>query len=202
MSKKQTYLYDGEVFEHEGHRFRVTMEHDTDMPAPWEDDVGRGPVSEWRSIDTKRPGERVLCKDGRSCRFYDFAEAMKIAKRDGWGLGPERMAELTEKLGRTPTKGEIREAAVEFDFDFLRAWCNDEWQYQWVKVVLLDDDDNETEYEDSLGGVEGYDDKYPTGVAYELADNALNAKRRDDEAAAKESSEARYWAERDVVTEG
>ena len=64
------------------------IERDDDMGPPWKVHDGHGPVSEWRPRDSKRPGERVLNEDRGSCRFYDWQEAVKIAKRDGWGFLP------------------------------------------------------------------------------------------------------------------
>lgn len=117
-------------FEHLGYKVEIHVEQDTYHGPPWKENDGHGPVSEWRRKESKTLGERVLCQDRGSCRFYDWQEAMKIARKDGWGLGDERKAALTKKLGRPPTHGEVLEAAVQFDFDYLHGWCNDEWH--WV----------------------------------------------------------------------
>jgi hypothetical protein len=74
-------MYERDTFEHGGARFRFRTEWDSDTGAPWEAHDGHGPVSEWTSRD-KRPGERVLCADRGSHRFYDFAGAVRIAKAD------------------------------------------------------------------------------------------------------------------------
>jgi len=73
---------------------RATIEHDDSHGAPWIEDDGHGPVSDW-TMRVKLPGELVLSGDGRaSCgtdhskRYYDFAEACRIARRDGWGPSP------------------------------------------------------------------------------------------------------------------
>ena len=63
--------------------FAVKVEQDNDGQAPWEKSEGHGVVSEWGTRD-KRAGELVLNTDRGSKRFYDFAETMKIARRDGW----------------------------------------------------------------------------------------------------------------------
>jgi hypothetical protein len=70
---------------HGAYSVRVLVERDGDMGAPWKEDDGHGPVSDWRSMESKAPGERVLHQDRSQARFYDFAAAVKIAKRDGWG---------------------------------------------------------------------------------------------------------------------
>lgn len=68
----------------------VTIEPDNDHGAPWEECDGYGPVSDWTRRD-KLPGELVLNSDRTSKRFYDFAEACRIARRDGWGVRPYRV---------------------------------------------------------------------------------------------------------------
>lgn len=64
------------------------------------DDDGHGPVSDWRRKGysdriAKAPGELLLTDNnpsglrGTTCaRFYDYQEACKIARRDGWGVSP------------------------------------------------------------------------------------------------------------------
>lgn len=61
-----------------------------DMGAPWEEHDGHGPVSEWESR-AKLPGEIIINQDGESRRFYDFAAACQIARRDGWGFLPGKL---------------------------------------------------------------------------------------------------------------
>lgn len=169
---------------------RFLMERGEDAGAPWKNEDGHGPVSEWTTRD-KEPGERLLHKDRESKRFYDYAEAMAIAKRGGWGLGPDDLAELTRKLGKAPTAGQIREASVDADFEHLRGWCADEWFYGVVSVELLDEDDCELA-SDCLGGVESSGDYWRTVVA-EMADRLLADH-------AEESAERESWACRDSVT--
>lgn len=67
--------------------FTLTIEHDELHCAPWENEDGHGPVSDW-TTRAKRPGELILSSArGRHC-YYDFAEACRIACRDGWGFLP------------------------------------------------------------------------------------------------------------------
>lgn len=84
-------LHDGDTFEHDGRTFRFRTEWDDCGEAPWERCEGHGPVTDWTTRD-KRPGEMILNSDGRSRRFYDFAEAVRIARRDNWGWLPGRLA--------------------------------------------------------------------------------------------------------------
>lgn len=149
--------------------FKVEIEPDQDHGAPWVENDGHGPVSDWTTRD-KRPGELVLCSDRGSKRYYDFAEACCIALRDGWGIAPDRLAEWTERAGRAPTKRQIAAAAARADFEYLRAWCDGDWQYVGVIVTLLDEDGEDTEVSDSLWGVEDSATDYIRECARDIAD--------------------------------
>jgi hypothetical protein len=181
-------LYDHDTFTRGGYEFRVTFPYDDWHRTPWDDCDGYGPVSEWTSRD-KRPGERILNQDGRSYRFYDWQEAIKIAKREGWGPPCGRHTNefyrWALRLGRLPTKGEIAEAAVEADFDRLRRWCNDEWQYVGVVVELV----SEPERGDSVWGIESDAYDYLEETAYELADRIVDELNK--EKTQRETQEAR-----------
>lgn len=167
MTTKNRFRFNGDsVTLPDGFVLTFRSEYDPDHGAPWDEECGHGPVSDWTSR-AKRSGELVLCSDRSSYRFYDFAEAMQIAKRDGWGLSPEGLAALASRLGRTPTVGEIREAAVRADFDHLSGWANDRWHYVGVILTLSDPDGREVD-QTSLWGVEDCGDYYQT-VAEELA---------------------------------
>ena len=124
---------------------RIAVERDDCAGAPWEECEGHGVVSEWTTRD-KRAGERVICTDRHSKRYYDIAESMKIAKRDGWNAEPY-----------TGTKGERAARAVERDFEFCKGWLNDDWFYAVVTVVLLDEDGKEIASE-SMSRVETLND--------------------------------------------
>lgn len=158
--------------EYKGKTFKVSIEPADYMGMPWEEEDGHGPVSEWTRRD-KRPGEWVLCSDRTMRRFYDFSEAMKIAKRDGW---------YAEPYG-TGSKGERAFRAVKADFDWLRRVCEGDVYAATVYVVLLDDDGEETDYADSLGGVwhDTYDGKYTEEVVNELAEECLWRFNKDQE---------------------
>ena len=152
-----------------GLTFSVTTECDYDAEAPWDREDGHGPVRKLRT-DSKRPGERILHSERHYGHAYDFAEAMRIAKRDGWGLVPEAMGDLTAKLGREPTAGEVAAAAVELDFQRLRDWCNDRWGYVGVVVTLQDTDGDDTHECESLWGIESDAHAYLEEIAQELAE--------------------------------
>lgn len=156
----------------DGFDLTATIHHDEDSEAPWDREDGHGPVTDWMSKDAKQAGYRVLNVDRGSARFYDFAEAVKIAKRDGWGAPAGHF-----HVDATPTSGQIAAAAAEHDFKVLKAWCNDEWAYCGI-VVTVSKNDVELANE-SLWGVEynypNSDNSYLTEVANELASEALAA---------------------------
>ena len=156
-------LYDGDTFENHGRQFTVAFVPEYYERKPWEDDCGVGIVSDWTRRD-KEPGERVLCDDRGSKRFYDFAGTVAKATRDGWGLSPTDKETLAKSLGRKPTRKQIIAESVERDFDRIRRWCNDQWQYIGVVVT-----DCESEESDSLWGIESDAREYLEEVAHELA---------------------------------
>jgi hypothetical protein len=146
-----------------GLKFSVEIVYDEDAEAPWSREDGHGPVSDWTQRD-KMPGERTLARrlyTSLQYRYYDFAEAVKIAKRDGWGVKDETGL----------TANQIATRAVELDYQRLKAWCEDEWHYVGVVVRLLDTEGNTVWHEHaSLWGIESDDEKYHDQVARELAE--------------------------------
>lgn len=149
--------------EHRGHTITLKWFFDQDSGEPWKECDGHGPVSDWTTRD-KVPGELVLYSDRRSYRYYDYAEAMKLAKKDGWGLCPEAIAKLESKLGRPPTKGEIRHASVMSDFEYLRRWCNNDWH--WCGYMI---DIEGTKYGEGLWGIDSDSQDYFEKEAFESA---------------------------------
>ena len=139
---------------------------------------GHGPVSDWRRAGwrgaDKRPGERPLVTDHGSTRFYDWKAAIEIAKRDGWGA-PEKVRKEWDKKGIVPTKGMIAEAAVQADYEWLKAWCEDRWHWACVHVVLLDDDGEEMDFVSySVAGICSEDKEGILMYAKELAGEVLS----------------------------
>ncbi len=132
----------GDVLRAAGRTFVIAIAPDEAHGAPWDEEDGHGPVSDWRSGrhgngPSKAPGERPLCTDHRAARFYDWAAAIKQAKAEGWGLGPDELATLTRKLGRTPTAKQVRAEAVRLDFERMSGWANDRWRYVGVCLFEL-----------------------------------------------------------------
>ena len=146
-------------------RYTVAIESDYDQTAPWDIEDGHGPVTDW-TRNSKAPGEMVLSEDRGSKRYYDFAEACRIAKRDGWSTAA---IEARKANGERVTAKEQASAAATADYERLRGWCNDDWQY--VAVIVTDDESGEFA---SLGGIESDCGDYLAEVAQELAEE-LNA---------------------------
>ena len=134
--------YRTETRRHGAMSFRVEWCYDTDANAPWDREDGHGPVSDWTSRD-KRPGEMILGSDRRMHRFYDFAESVKIARRDGWDTKPYG----------TRKPGERAHAAAMADYNYMRQWFDQQWWYCGIVVTLLDAD-GEPDVNASLWGIE------------------------------------------------
>ena len=146
---------DGVTFAYLGLNFSLTTERDDDHGAPWKEEDGHGPVREIRSREDKRPGEWLFSGDHRNATLYAYdAQAATKTAREEWGLNPESLEALRATLKREPTKGDIAAEAVRLDFEHLRGWVRDDWEYSCLKVELCDVDgdtvDGEAEY---LGGV-------------------------------------------------
>jgi hypothetical protein len=146
---------------------KATIVYDQDSGPPWDSGDGYGIVSDWRDKDTKRPGERVLCAEespggNPRVRFYDLQETMKKAREEDWGCGIESHSH------KTP--GERADCAVEQDFQFHRAWCEDKWFYCGIVLSIEDKEGEELDVRaGSLWGIEcnsGYD--YECGNPYLL----------------------------------
>ena len=140
-----------------GNKFKIELAYDYIVDKPWEWCDGHGEVSEWTTRD-KKPGEVVLCIDGRSRLYYDMQGAVKLARREWVSKDSENT------LGQNAVK------AAQSDFEKLRAWCDGKWWYAILRVVMLDDAGEELDgYDDYLGRVEdGYDKKF-AGYVMECA---------------------------------
>jgi len=141
-------IIDTKILTRDGLEILIQHVHDEYHGAPWDNEDGHGPVSKWTNRD-KHAGELVLCSDRDSKRYYDYAEAVRIAKRDGWGPGKPH-------------------EAARADYDRLRAWCNDEWYYIGIVATIGN------VARASLWGIESdSSDDYLAEVADDLASEAL-----------------------------
>ena len=149
--------HDAEIFELDGRRFAWWVEPDETMGAPWDEHCGHGPVSDW----TTR--EMVLHRDSWLVRYYDFAEACVIARREGWGSAGDD--------GLKPRARSARAAMA--DYERLRQWCNDVWSWVGVVVTEVNADDEAIGETASLWGIESDAGDYLAEVARELAGELL-----------------------------
>ena len=147
----------------DGFRIVARVHSDDCGLVPWEEDSFHGPVSDWTTRD-KRAGEMVLSENRGSRLYYDFAEACRIALRDEWGVE-----------GMIGTRRQIAAEAARRDFEYLRAWCNDEWYYCGIVMevyrggVCIDD------HAASLWGIEcNFPAVQPNGYLMEVANELLN----------------------------
>ena len=191
--------FNTETIEHYGIAVKIEYFYDSDRGRPWENCDGHGAMRSAYSYygkPDKRPGE-VLIDCGRGHYWiYDWQESTRIAKRDGWGIA-NPPAGLTKK--------QVTQLAVQQDFDFLRGWLNDEWQYVGIICTVLDSDGEETEKTDSCWGFETLNDYHETAgkeMAETLAESVHKSKLDNWRAALHEARNWKYWASRDVVTIG
>ena len=154
-----------DTIEIDGLTFGVTLEPDTDAGFPWDNMSTFGTVTHWERRD-KAPGERILLLGRSGARFYNFAGAVAQARREGY-TGPAAVE------------------AVEQEFNYFRAWCNDQWRYVGVVVTLLDVEGNPTDESDVLWGVDDDGDSAKTcahdlalGLAHRVGPDVLTAETR------------------------
>lgn len=162
-----------DIIEQSGLSFRVTVEPDEFMRAPWLEDDGHGNVEERRTDHTgyvpKRPGEVVLKRDRWSGYVYDREAALETARRDCWGLSDRERAKLMARLGRAPTAREVIAEAVDMDIEYLRGWLNGDWHWCYVSVELLDAAGDGTGMTEGLCGIASDDSECLAEVAADLA---------------------------------
>lgn len=160
--------YDLESFELFGLRFTSQLQRDEDHEPPWESSDGHGVVTDW--MDTLDRDEadaqnlRPLSSDHGRTRYYDFAASIRIALKDKWGLGDEEMAKQRAMWEKEPTPEQITHRAVQLDYEYIRDWCQDGWEYVGVIVTL-----EGTEIDRSLWGIESNAEHYINETIGELA---------------------------------
>jgi hypothetical protein len=149
-----------DIIECNGRRFQVDIVPDEDHGAPWDECDGHGPVSDW-TRRAKMPGELVLVQDRGLYRYYDFAEACRIARADGWDAKPYNTGQETRRQQAAK--------AARADYEYLRQWCNDVWSYVGVVVTAeCPCCENFSGASASLWGFEDSDRDYLREVAEEL----------------------------------
>lgn len=190
---------------HEGRSFVVNLYPDDSHGAPWDECDGHGPVRELDPGEPLQRGEVLLYDDprGRDRWVYGFGAALVQAQREGWGLNPEDLQRLHDRIGRKPTKGQIRAEAVRKDMRYLWGYLAQDWCYTGVCVQLIgpDGEPQGDAFDNALWGVESCGD-YWEEVARDLADEILADRAAAWRDALSEARKVRYWASRDVQTVG
>lgn len=163
-------IYDGDIVEYQGLKFRVQFPEDCDADAPWENGDGYGVISE-KTSRNKRPGERVIGQSDYGARhLYDWQASMQKARAEGWDAEPYGSG----------TPGERAARAVQADYDFHNAWLNDEWRFVGCIVTLCEDEGTE----DACWGFETYKD-YHMEAAWEMIEHMADAHHKAVAEAAK-----------------
>jgi hypothetical protein len=166
----------------EGWKAIVNVKPDEGMGPPWKEHDGHGPVREAGTLrdilSDKRPGEKVLMTYHRDVvGFYDFAEAVKMAKRDGWGA-PEGWTCTNGGRKHSCGKGCVAVAAAEADYRRMLGWCKGSqaggWDWCGVVVTVLDAEGAVVDHQ-SLWGIED-DTDYWREVAAELINDIAGGK--------------------------
>lgn len=153
--------YHTEIMRFEGVDVKVSYYFDDDSEPPWEHCDGHGPVRRGEAHhpgrSDKHPGERPLNNPGwHQCQYYyDWRQACRLARRDGWNAEPY---DAPNRVLRS----------VQSDFDFLRGWVNDDWQYVGVEVQVVDENGDLVGDCDACWGFETYRDYHRT-AAKEMA---------------------------------
>ena len=156
-------IFNTETIEHNGTDYRIEYHVDDISDAPWDNSDGYGNVTRVNvnrctgHID-KKPGQVVLYQGNRNewSYLYDFADAVKIAKRDRWNAEPYDAPDAAVR-------------AVNADMDFLRRWCANEWHYMGIVVFPLTEDGDELRSKSvSLWGIESCCEDYHKEVIQEL----------------------------------
>lgn len=164
------YGYDRTPLELFGLSFTVQLQRDEHHEPPWESSDGHGVVTGWEPDDAGLDPNRyrVLHQDRHAARYYDWEKSTERATEEQWGLGDEDLqtflAEFTQYTAETLPAHLRIQRAVQLDYEFLRSWCNDEWEYVGVIVQL-----EGTRIERSLWGIESNATQYLADTAAELA---------------------------------
>jgi hypothetical protein len=128
--------------------YKLELYTDYDAGYPWDNMELLGEVSEWTSAK-KAPGQKTLNYDNPAYRYYDFQAAMVKAKKEF-------------------ANSEDAVKAVEFEFGYLKDWCDDKWQYVGAMVTNL-----ANQKSSSLWGIDSTDDTYLKEVFNELVHDLL-----------------------------
>jgi len=192
-----------ETIQHGGRAFEVSLYSDYYHGNPWDESDGHGAPRCLNHRETMQRGEVWLCDTGEETWAYDFGAALLKASREKWGLCPDDLQRLTDRIGKKPSKGQIRAEAVRKDMEYLRGFICGDWHYMGVCVRLIGPDGapEGDAFDNALWGVESSGDHWRE-VAQELANEILHVRGSAWRAALHEARARKYWASRDVQTVG
>ena len=156
-----------------GREYAWSIEVDESYGNPWQEHDGHGPVSDWVSPGyhgiTKRPGERILYRDRHGAALlYDFAEALKIARRDGWGPRPDMSHHGYDRNALLTPRQRAHKAVME-DMNRLRRFCEGDWFFGVISVAPVCTECGEPKWDEAqyIGGVDSDDEGYAESIARE-----------------------------------
>lgn len=146
---------DGEL-EVDGFTVMYEFRDDSDHGMPWEDndeDLVRRAEHPHRyqygEGGGKKPSERPLNEPDRNHYqyYYNWQRAMQKAKKEKWNTEPFDAPNQAER-------------AVQANFDYYKAYLNQEWNYVTITVWLAE----HPQYEHAVGGFETYKDYHEESV--------------------------------------
>ena len=115
-----------------GWKIKVEFQRYEDSGPPWAECDGHGERYETRYREDHMD-DWELRSDRYNHLYYDWKATLPIAIRDCWDAAPYGVG----------TKHERAMRAMKADYEFLRAWCNDEWWWVGMIVTLLDENDDD-----------------------------------------------------------
>ena len=160
----------------------VKIENDNTYNPLWEDCDSMGVVKESRGHPGDSYTDWIMNSDRGWYRYYDWKATLPVAIREGWGAPPYRTGSKQEQAMR----------AMKRTYEYLRAWCNDEWHYVGL-IVELRDERGCLIGEDSCWGFESENISYVTSEARSWAYHLIrDARKAAQEQRRQEQISRRY----------
>lgn len=115
-----------------GWKIKVEFHHDSDSGPPWKECDGMGVIEEspryWGDLHESYRDWRM-----GEYHYFDWKATLPIAIKEGWDSKPYGSTDKQERAMR----------AMRSTYEYLRRWCDDQWWYVGMIVILLDEDDTE-----------------------------------------------------------
>lgn len=139
---------------HTGMQYRVDYYADHDSGPPQRVSDGHGVVTE-QGYDLSDPEVRELIAESAT---EDMAMRMPLFKllhaNRGHFLYYDTVASISKAIHEWGCKPEEAPAAVEQDYEYLRGWYDNDWHYMTIQVTKLDENGEETDDYQIVGGYE------------------------------------------------